>query len=583
MTKHHIINLNELTVLTLLWHVYKGSNVLILCVEPIFPPLQGVLERFANRQIKRGRAQWVMDICGELHHVRDYVVSLLYYNIYRETSAWQGAYFKFTDCEANFPNTHRALKLTSINYTLSKQTTILLLHEVQNVLPVAQIETHGIPRDTLDFYRAFYHEDPGYRIRTSYIPYWGLNVFLAAAMVLHAVFWILLRLRPFLASPRNYFLTMDFTGDPRDIRLADELSVGGDVLFVSRTRKVFDLFKERVTNHRLLPNGDGFFDFKNASVRWRDSIRDIFKITCMFAGHATPFFYKAATIPHRQSKIRAQLIRYPTQNFWGRDPYNPEHILRRVELHRVGGKSFCCLTGYGILGDVVEVLTQISVDRLYIIGRVFEEKYRDTWAEDMSVVPAGSYGLTRKKLKKMRENKVTSRDIVIFTSYLPLYQEPGLKAFIQEIAAAFPDRKIWLQLKVYFHDNDIAMGFIRECMEGYDNIEFTKATLDELIDQAGYAFSDPATIIMETIQFGLPSFVIDVVKKHQYCVFREFPHLCHSSAASAVELINNIESGSWSYPFNIYSKLIETPEISILDQIRIDMGLELYDEREDVA
>jgi hypothetical protein len=110
-------------------------------------------------------------------------------------------------------------------------------------------------------------------------------------------------------------------------------------------------------------------------------------------------------------------------------------------------------------------------------------------------------------------------------------------------------------------------------MEGLDNVCFSKELLDDLIDKAGYVFSDPTTIVMETIQYKIPSFVIDVVEKHQYCIYREFPDLCQNDAQEAADLIRAIEAGKWTYPFQSYRDLVEMPEISIFDQIRLDLGL----------
>ena len=165
------------------------------------------------------------------------------------------------------------------------------------------------------------------------------------------------------------------------------------------------------------------------------------------------------------------------------------------------------------------------------------------------------------------------RDIVIFTSYVPLFNHEGMKKFIREIISEFPDRKIYIQLKSFFHDNEIANRFIKDCIAGFENAQYSPLFLEDFIDSVGYAFSDPATIAVETIQFGIPTFVIDVVEKHEYCIYREYPHLCHSNSENAVSLIRNIEDGSWEYPFESYNELVEMSGGSIFDQIKSDMNI----------
>ena len=319
--------------------------------------------------------------------------------------------------------------------------------------------------------------------------------------------------------------------------------------------------------------GEGWFKISDgiatlAMVAW-----DSWQLMRLYLAFEPPYFFKIITLPHRRAKIRAHLARFPTNYFWGRDPYNPEHILRRQELHRIGGKSYGFLSGYGLLTDIMGKISYISFDKLYIVGRAFHDKYEWGWDKSMEVIPVGSYSVSRDKIARLHNNTERPKDIVVFTSHVAAYNHPLAKAFIRELAESFPDRTLWLQLKALFLENETAQKFIYECMKGLDNIVFTPLELNDLIDKVGYAFSDPSLITLETIQFGIPSFVIDVVEKHEYCIYREYPFLCQKSSHDAIMRIRDMEAGAWTYPFEEYTNLIESPEVLIFDRIRLDLGL----------
>jgi|GEM_PF-2291341 len=569
----YIYNINELTLLPFFLSILRQKKVYVLSIEALFPPLQNFLQKQVHRQYRNGCAQDLMDSCPEIQHVRTYHISLLYYNIFRDTFDWHEQYYRFQEARDKLPDYAMAINLTCVNYTAGKQEPILLMDEAERVLPEKDRRFLGFLKDTFSMFGAFYRRPTGISGSRLLYPKRLINVSLFLVVSLISAGWVIARIRPFATPEKRYFLTIDFVGDTRDIRLAEEVSDGGPALFVMRLKTFNEQFRHLSEKFDIINFGDGILNFSEGFKAIGMCLWDGFRIFRLYQSCETPLYFKLATLPLRRAKSRAHVFTYPTDNYWGRDLYNPEHILRRQELKTVNGKSCSFLSGYGVLGDIAETLSYISFDRLYIIGQAFYEKYRRTWAPDMEVIPIGSYGVMPETAKRIRDRKEKPKDIVIFTSYVPLFNHPKLKAFIRGLAEEFPERKILLQLKSYFHKNETASAFIKECMDGLDNIHYTEAFLDELIDKAGYAFSDPATIIMETIQFYIPSFVIDVVEKHSYCIYREFPDLCQNDPHEAARLIRAMENGEWSYSFDSYKSLVEMPDISIFDQIRLDFGL----------
>ena len=571
---NYIFNINELTLPAFWLAIFREKSVYVLSIEALFPPFQRLIKWLVNRELNKNRAIDLMDKCPNIEHVRIYNISLLYYNIFRDTFDWHENYYGFKSAARELADYSMAISLTTVNYTAGKQEPILLMNEVKRALINGKKNVFvGFLPDTLSMYKAYFGDSLGSPLRPIKYPKYVTNLLLAIIIITFSTGWILSRIRPFSKSIKKYFLTIDFVGDTRDVRLAHETMDGGPILFSFRIRSYRESFKERLKKFETIDLGEGCFNTLLGLKTIRMCLKDVFRLFLKYGSYETPLFFKIATLPFRRAKICAHLHQFPTDYYWGRDLYNPEHIIRRQELQRIGGKSVSFLSGYGVLGEIAETLSYISFDTLYIIGKVFHDKYRRTWAKDMNVIPIGSYGISPDTAMRIKDRTEKPKDIVIFTSYVPLFKHPKLKSFIINLARQFPDRTIWLQLKSYYHKNLTAMSFIDECKSSAENIRFSDALLNDLIERAGFAFSDPATIIMETLQFQIPSFVIDVVEQHSYCIYREFPFLCQNNANEAAQLIRAIESNEWTYPFKSYKELVEMPDISIFEQIRSDLGL----------
>jgi hypothetical protein len=163
------------------------------------------------------------------------------------------------------------------------------------------------------------------------------------------------------------------------------------------------------------------------------------------------------------------------------------------------------------------------------------------------------------------------KDIVVFTGICAL--EPRLPEAIREIAKGFPDRKIWLQIKTGFAELPRGKKLIESCTKDLPNIHYTDDSVFEIIRRVSYAFSDPSTVVIEAMQFGVTSFFLDISDIHDECIYREYPGLSLKSGADAVQRIQNIENGSWQYPREKYTDLADLSGRVIFDIVRKDMGL----------
>jgi hypothetical protein len=368
---------------------------------------------------------------------------------------------------------------------------------------------------------------------------------------------------------KTFFLAADYIADPRDLPLYQEVSDGGQVLLVIRNLSHAPEEEEKLKAYATCSLDDGRFTLMGALNAFGFVMRDTARLYWRFMRQEPGIFFQLAALPHRRAVLRALFTRYVPQFFWGRDDYNPEHIIRRQELNRIGKLSFGIAQGFATYCNRSPSFCHISFDRYYVFGKINQEFYKGLWAKDMVVTPVGSFGPTREDYTLIDQPK--PKDIVIFTGIFT--NHPRLVKMVRYISAAFPDRTVWLQVKSNYVDLERSKKFVEACMLDRPNIKYTTASLFEMFRRAGYAFSDPSTAVIEALQFGLVSFMLDISDIHEVCPYRNFPDLCISVPEDAVKRIQDIEAGNWKYRRERYGDLIDLSGKVFFDVIREDLGL----------
>ena len=298
-------------------------------------------------------------------------------------------------------------------------------------------------------------------------------------------------------------------------------------------------------------------------------------VAAAHVAHALPhaplvILTRLGALPFRRVVLRAFFNRYRPKFFWGRDDYNEEHILRRQELHRIGCQSFGLNHGYSHYSHSYPAWHYISFDRFYTFGLAQYNRYtKNTWAEDMVVVPAGTFGATRKNYELRTSPR--PNDIGVFVS--SFVYENTMTALVRDLAKAFPERTIWLQIKATFLTKPIGQDFIQNCTKERPNIRHTSDGLFDIFPKVRYSFSDPSTVVVEAMQFGCLSFMTDVSPIQKVSLYREFSGLCVTSGEAAVKRIRDIEAGRWAYTSENYGELVDLSGRVFFDIIREDIGL----------
>ncbi|CCQ75501.1 protein of unknown function [Magnetospira sp. QH-2] len=395
------------------------------------------------------------------------------------------------------------------------------------------------------------------------------NILIGVAVVGISTAWVIGRLRA-KVDPKSYFLCADYIEDRRDFRLYHEVAEGGPVLLAERHSSWTVRGHEELNSYDVCQPKDGLFDLLGGLKTLGMIFRDGLKLLMGFNDRPPALFYQIATLPFRRAVLRGFFNRFHPSYHWSRDDYNVEHILRRQELHRVGGTALGINHGYSHYSNFYPMWRYISFDRFYVFGRAQYDRYtHQTWAKDMVIVPSGTFGASRQDYRSAHEPK--PKDIAVFVA--PFIDNPEMIRLVRGLAEAFIDRKILLQVKGTFVDTDVGKDFVRQCQDGMANVVHTRDRLFDIFTQARYAFSDPSTVVVEAMQFGLFSFMTDLCPYQKVSLHREFPGLCVNSPGMAVTKIKSIEDGSQPYPLESYRDLVDLSGRVLFDIVRSDMGL----------
>jgi hypothetical protein len=565
-----VYNINELTMVPFLLAAMLGSAPYVLAIEALFPPLNPLLEKLAEAMIARGRARRAIELAPEYNHVQEYPSRILLYDIFADSEEWQNRHYGFDAADEAAPDYAFAYRQVTCNYARLKHFPWLLIEAAIRGAGTSKIRFIGLPFDTVSGLEAYWGRNFTPMVKPMRFPNAVANFFTAIAVTKITLVWIVSRIRPWRKAGEPVFFAADYMEDPKDMALYDEIADGGSVLLVQRdpSRKFEPYDRLRPYQH-CLPR-DGFFTLSGALGAIAFVLKDGLCLFRHFFRKPPALFYQVATLPWRRAVLRAFFTRFHPKFYWGRDDYNVEHILRRQELHRVGGTSLGINHGYPAYACAFPMWRYISFDRYYAFGRALYERHmKSSWASDMQICPVGTFVASREDYSRAKMER--PKDIVIFTA--AMVGDERMIKFIRELAAAFRDRKILLQVKHLFVDQKSGRNFITACQDGLPNVVHTRENVYMLFEKARYALSDPSTVVVEAIQFGLASWCIDLCPYQKSSLLREFEGLCLSEAEEAITRIHAIEAGETEYPRMSYGELIELSNRPLYDILREDLGL----------
>lgn len=561
-----IVSLNEFTAPVFLALVLAGRRPALLRVDPMLPPARGPLERLARWAKQSGRATALIDDHPELADAWAYPQILFRQDPFARTEAWQRAHYGFAGPAGKDARYGMAFKLVATMALYWRYTEAFLLEAAWRKAGGRGFRVIGLTPDTLGFIRAFFGVQAlaGVRPMVTLAPLVNLAIALiaTAAGAVH----VLRRLRPG-HRPKEPFLCADYLPDPRNFLLYEELKDGGDIVLVMRNTDFRDRQDARARAFEQCLATDGAFTPAAALATLAMLVADQVRLYCRHWRRQPWLYWEIGALPYRRAVLRGLFGLYRPRYFWGRDDYNVEHILRRQEVHRFGGRSHG--VGHAVQGITILMpqLRYISFDTYYTMGRAFHPYYADTWAADMTLRAIGSFGYTRDDLRKPIG---TGGEIVFLTRFA--VGDPQWRDIFRATAAAFPDRTVLLQVRKDYLADPGVPEFIAACLDGLPNAGHTTDGAYDLVRRAACVLSDASTIIAETIQLGVPIFMVDILGQDS-CIYRTLPGLCLSDAGQVTAAVAGVISGDQPYRQDLYGAIIDTSGDVIYDVIRKDMGL----------
>ena len=566
----HLVILRETTLARLLWLAYSGKRPGVLDVRPLMPPLLGPMERLSRWLRARELAFDVARDRPDLLPAADRQQLRRACDPFAAAEPWMNRYYRFEEIDGVLGDYARPYKHVICNGFLQRT---FLAHTVKHLADRGEeFIISGLDRDVLDLYRHFFDAPPPERVHASVSLRPLVNGLLGLLAAAFSAFWIVSRIRPF--RPEPIFLGFDAVGPAHHDReevFWRETSDGapGPVVLFYRSARYLDRLRHLATEWPRYAITDGRFRFLQGVAATARTLKDCWMIYRRLYWLPSDYFWNMAKMPKARFTYRALFTRFPCNYFWGRDDYNAEHIIRGQELRRVGGTSIGLLHGLPSTPPVICELRYIDYDVYYVFGRDFHRFYRDTWPEAMTVKATGAWSLTREELVRLGHTR--PRDIIYFSS--PSLQDMTVINTLVQIAQAFPDRTVYFRPKRHEMVDEVDAGLDRLAGGRPGNIRVTHEWSYDLIFKASYVLSDPSTLVVECIQFGMPTFAAKFIPEWKNLYFDEFPGLCVESVEEFIERIKALEAGTYTYRRDDYAGLVNLSGDVIWDIIRTDMGL----------
>jgi len=566
-----VYNINEFTLPAFLVSSLLGRKPVVLGVEPLFPPLRQLLEHLVNRTIAKGRARWIIDLCPDQQFLWDYPLRATLHNVFGKTEDWHNAHYGFDGLDDGIPDYAMAYKHLTCNHAKPLHFHVLLIQAVLKAQGLNQVRFTGLSGAAIGILNAFHKQPEDSGIKPMRVPNRLFNVAVLFLTQVYTLGWILCRTRLVRPPVEEFLFAADYYEDYRDFRLYHEVAEDGPILLVLRhpRRQRIERYNE-LQAYKYCSCRNGLFGPMGALNAAAMVIRDGARLFHRFASRNPNLCYRILLLPFRRAVLRAFFTRYRMKAYWGRDDYNEDHILRRQELHRINGLSFGINHGfYPAYTKAFPQIRYISFDRYYVFGQaVYERCMKNTWAGDMEVTPVGSFGAERKDYDRRLDSK--PKDIIIYSAVY--IGHPEMIDFVRGLAVAFTDRTILLQIKKSFISRDIGQKFAADCTRDLANVKVVKEDFFTLVSKAQYAFSDPSTVVVESMQFGQYSFCIDLMPKGNNSLFLDYPELCVSDPQEAARRVQSIENGEGSYPKEKFGDLIDLSGRVFFDVVREDLG-----------
>jgi len=569
--KLHILILSELSVLSFILNLVFQRNFYILEISPIFPRLKSILAKLSQFAIKRKKAKWAIELMPELSPLWEYHYRTYFFDVLYDLEAWEREFFKYSEIESGLPQYAMSYKAAVTDYIGTKEWALIALRTLLEKNKASKYVFQGLSCDLNCALRAYSPTPPARPKLMGQIFELITNLFISLIYTMGALSWIVFRTRLTTEDAQEVLATIDFIYDLSDFELLDDLAKYGTIKLVRRNRK---LSKEQELLDKAMPSSiknltrsslhQSTISIPSALKLATNLIRDGYKLFYNSKTLSPGLFRILATLPYHRILYKAFFKRFHPKIFWGRDPYNPIHSIRRQEANAVGCQSWAVLHSYSFYSGPYPAYRYLDFDKIFMMGRfLYEYCYKDTWSKNVEIIPTNTFRASRQAIQNIRKN--TTNDILVMCSVY--VGENKLVEVIRALGMSFPDRIVWLQIKDKFVNTEPGKLFLASCRKDLPNVVHTQKDIKEIFPMCQYAFSDPSTVLGEAMQFGLNAFFTDVSQIQRHVPIRQFPGICITSGKDAVEKIKNIEANNYVYPRDEVANFVHLSNVPFVDTV----------------
>lgn len=563
--------LNEISLSRFLFGCLTGQKPYLLITHALFPPFQRLLDKIGNWAIRSNRAAYAVKLVPEMGAYWDYDRRCLLDDVFGKYEEWQDAYFDLNDGDREGPVYGYGYRLIATNFIFTRVMPAYLLDALGQTIPAARV--YGVPPEMLALCRHIFGSGSTKSIAAIFVPFRLINAISTLSIMAYGLGWILSRVRS-KVSAESIFFAADYLGGKQDFFLYEEVADRGPVLMVLRLRDAPT--EPEAHRYRQCSPRDGAFAPMGALDALRMLLVDTVRLWLRHGGRAPALYWNVAAMPYKRAIYRALFNRFRPSFFWGRDDYNVEHILRRAELNRVGGKSIGI--SHAVVTNFCPRFPQwryIDFDIYYTFSIAMCDPYRDRWSSHMKLRSVGAYGLPREKLRQLPWPR--GKDILI--AIRVAWNEPEMTRIVHAVAKLFPNHRVLVQFKVgYLSEGTLEATLaaaVKRFKGGLPNIEHVTDDIFSLLGRAKYLISDVSTLIAEAIQLGIPTIFADVITGHAWSIFRQFPGLSHTNANAVCERLTAWEGGHETFDRDKHMSFMGLSDNRLIFEIiREDLGLQ---------
>jgi hypothetical protein len=557
---------NELIVPKLFLYALLGKDLVLLPAHPILPWCRSLVDRVVSWLLSKGYASSAADLFAEVRELVDGVGPEYQFDVFARIEPWMESRLCFGAAEQKYGRYALAYKSAACSFLRTCLAGPVLLRAVLDADSSRHFRIVGASREVLEIYEQLFGVSCNAAPSPGRVGTLAVNAAQLIA-VLGITFGYVLRacLRS-EAGGEEMWLGADFIADPRDLPVYEAFGGPKNTVLLARNKSYLSGHEHLIAGYRMVTFDDGIFSLREVAPTLVEFVRDAFRI--FFAGAFLAPFLLWLTLDSARKRVsyRGLFNRYYFRNFWGRDDYNPDHIIRTQELRRRGHRSLGLNHGLPILATVIPHFRYIDFDVYFTFGEhIYARYYSSTWPASVKVVASGAFSMVAEPSRKAVK---TSMDIGIFLKigYWPQNEDERLVGFVNKIANAFPDRRIIVKFKsMRWAPQEISDAI--EIWRSIPNITIAEhGKAYEVLEQVGFCISDPSTVAAEAISYGAVSFVIDF-PSWRSLIFRDFPAMMVQSAEETILRICRLEAGQEIYPWAQFDTLIGLPGIPFPDLV----------------